>query len=56
MDNTHKEGSSAIDTIAASLNIMECIEGCRLIDTSDIVLSDHYSYLIDFNIERYFGE
>ena len=56
MDNTHKEGLSVINTIAASPNVMECIKGCRLMETTDIMLSDHYSYLIDFNIKRYFGE
>ena len=41
MDNTHQEGSFPIDSIAVSPNLMECIEGCRLFETNELIISDH---------------
>ena len=54
MDNTHITGSKLIDTCAVSLNIIKCIEECKLMETNDIIIMDHRAYIIDINFKRYF--
>ena len=56
MDNTHKDGSKLIDSIAASYRIISYIERCKLIEANEVVLSDHRGYLVDINFELYFNE
>ena len=41
MDNTYKRGLKPIDIIAISPGIIECIEGCTLLETYEIVLMNH---------------
>ena len=54
MDNTHISGSQPIDSIVATLFIMNCIKRCKLLDANEVLLTDHRLYLIDINLERYF--
>ena len=56
IDNIYKIGSKPIHSIAASPSIMNCIEGYKLIEVNEIVLSNHRGYLIDINLELYFSE
>ena len=52
----YKRGSRLIDTIAATTGIMQVIEGCKLIETNEIVISDYHTYIIDVNLSNYFEE
>ena len=54
MDNTHQIESKYIDTIAATENILEVIEGCKLVKAKDIILNYHRAYIVDINFEEYF--
>ena len=54
LDKTYKNGSRAIDSIAASSRIMSYIEGSKLVKYSEIVESDHRGYIIDVAMEEYF--
>lgn len=54
LDKTFKQGSRAIDSIAASRGVMNYIEGSRLVNYSEIVESDHRGYIIDVAMEDYF--
>ena len=54
IDNTHIAGSRPIDTYAITPNIMECVEGCKLIKTNDIIIIDYRAYIIDINFKKYF--
>ena len=54
MDNTHQKGSKPLDTIAISLEIIECIEECLIIETNEIIIIDHHLCLVDINFENYF--
>ena len=56
MDNTFIRGSAPIDTIAISLRLSEFVEGYKLFETNKFVVSDHRAYVIDINLEGYFGE
>ena len=55
MDNTHIIGSKLIDTAAASPNLMNCIEGYKLMKIDNLIITDHRLFLIDINFERYFS-
>ena len=54
IDNIHISGSWPINSIVATLFIMNCIEGCKLLDANEVLLTDYRSYLVDINLERYF--
>jgi len=56
MDNTHINGSSPIDSIAATTNILQIVEGCKLLEANEVILNDHRSYAVDFNFEKYFSK
>ena len=43
-------GSKYIDSVMASEGILEHIEGCRLVDYSEILLIDYRGYLFNINI------
>ena len=56
MNNTCMIGSEPIDSVAATINILQIVEGCKLIETNDIIITDHRSHIINFNFEEYFCE
>ena len=56
MDNIYKRGSRLIDIIAVSPGLIEVVEGCVLLEINNIVISDHRSYIIDLNLQRYFDK
>ena len=41
MDNIHQEESFPIDSIAVSPNLIGCVEGYRLFETNELIISDH---------------
>ena len=43
--------SKYIDSIAASYNLIEFVEGSQLYNTNKIINTDYRSYMIDINIE-----
>ena len=47
--------SKCIDSVMASESILEYIEGCRLVDYNEILLTDHIEYLFDINMQEYFN-
>ena len=47
MDNTYQIGFKPIDS---------CIEGCKLVETNKIMISNHRGCIIDINFELYFGK
>ena len=55
MNNTYITRSKPIDSIMVSLNIMDCIEGCELLEADKIIITNHCSCIIDINFERYFN-
>ena len=56
MDNTNVKGSYPIDSIAASSEISEYIEGCQMVDHNEIIYIDHRGYMVDINLEDYFND
>ena len=54
MNNIHITGFKPIYTIIVILNIIECIEGCKLYNTNEIIINNYQSYMVDINFERYF--
>ena len=48
----HITGSKLIDIEAVFLNLMECIEGCKLLETNEIIITDYRLYLIDINLKK----
>ena len=56
IDNTHITGSKLINSIAVLNNLIEYIEGCKLIKAREILIDNYRLYIIDLNLERYFNE
>ena len=56
MDNIFIRGSAPINTIAILLGLSKFVEGCKLFKTNKFVVSDHRAYIININLEGYFGE
>ena len=56
MNKTHNRGLWLIDSIAISINLLQVIEGSKLLESNDIIAADHHSYVIDINLEDYFVE
>ena len=56
LDYTYQDGVKCIDTIAASDNILQCIEGLKLLEINEIIDTNHQSYIVDVNMEHYFSK
>ena len=56
LDNTHKNGTKCIDTVAATDNILSFVEGCILCETNKILNTDHRGYMVGINFNNYFEE
>ena len=56
MDNTYRDGSKYIDTIAALDSILSFIEGCRLYKVNEILDTDHRRYVVDIDLKEYFDQ
>ena len=56
IDNTYRNRSKYIDTVAASENIIRFLEGSKLYETYKILDTDYYGYVIDINLNAYFEE
>ena len=54
IDNIHISSSQPIDSIVATLFIINCIKGYKLLDANEVLLIDYRSYLVDIYLERYF--
>ena len=50
LDNTYKNGSKYIDSIAATPGIISHIKGSRLFKVNEIILMDHRACMIDINL------
>jgi len=56
LDHTYKDGSKYIDSIAATHNIMDYIEGSTLLKTDRIFNTDYRVFMVDINMAEYFQE
>ena len=56
MDNTYIIGSEPIDLVAAITNIFQIVEGYKLMERNNIIITDYRSCMIDFNFKEYFCE
>ena len=56
LDPTFIRGSKCIDSIAATYNLLDFVEGSKLLEAHEITIIDHRSFIIDINIERYFDD
>ena len=45
-----------IDSIVMIMNLMDFVKDSIMVETYEIIPSDHYSYIIDVNLEDYFKE
>ena len=51
-DKTHMTGSTQIDAVLGSENVLQCTEGSKMIDFNEILISDHRGFLIDIDCNR----
>ena len=56
MNNTFIRGAKLIDTITMLNGIIQCVEGCKLINENVIVLSNYRAYVVNINFEQYFSK
>ena len=53
-DSACKHGSLAIDIVTMSTNLIEHVNGSKLINFSNIIVIDHRGFLVDVNLENLF--
>ena len=56
LDKIYVYKSSLIASIVVSKELMEFVEGSKLITHNEIVWSDHKACIIDINLEDYFND
>ena len=56
LDSTHINGSKCIDSIAMTVNLIDFVEESILLESCEIIPSNHHGYIIDLNLEDYFEE
>ena len=56
LDNTYKIGSKAINLIAVTPDLFNLIKGCQLIETNELIITDHRLYISNRNIKQYFNK
>ena len=55
MDTTYIQGKTPIDSIALSCGAISYVEGVKLMEYNEFVMTDHRGYLLDINFEDYFN-
>ena len=40
--------------VVATAGIIQCVDGCEIIEYTKTIITDHCGFLIDMNLERYF--
>jgi len=40
--------------VAATAKILQCLDGCEMLECTETIIMDHWGFLIDVNLERYF--
>jgi len=56
LDSTHINSSKYIDSIAMTVNLIDFVEESILLESCEIIPSNHHRYIIDLNLEDYFKE
>ena len=52
----HKYSLKCIDSIVATLNVLQCIEGSQLLETNEAINTDQWLNIIDINMKLYFDK
>ena len=53
-DSTYKHRSLAINIVAMSTKLIEYVNRSKLIDFSNIIVTDYRRFLVDVNLEDFF--
>ena len=53
-DNTHIKGTKQIDAVMTTTNLLEVVQGSRMVDSKEITDSDHRGFIVDINVKEYF--
>ena len=56
LDSTYIRGSKSINSIVVTKNILDFIEGLKLLKANEIIITNYRALLIDINMEGYFKE
>ena len=56
LDKTHIRGSKCINSITGIQNLLDFVEGLKLLEASDITITGYRAILIDINFDSYFEE
>ena len=56
MDKMHVNRLKVIDSVAASSRVLECIEGCKLLEYDKVIDLDYQPCVIDVALEDCFNE
>ena len=54
IDSTYKYGSKMIDIIATTTELIEYVDGCKMNEFTEILITDYRDFIVDFNLEDYF--
>ena len=56
LDHTFRDRIEYIYSIAVTPNVIEYIEGSKLLEINTIIDTDHWSFIVNINLEKYFQE
>ena len=46
--------SKCIDTITTTTELLQCVDGYKIVEYNKVILTNHMGYMVDFNLEWYF--
>ena len=53
LDPMHKRSLKYINIIVISPNLMENVEGCKLLEINKVIATDYRALIIDINLKQY---
>ena len=56
LDCTYIGGSRYTDSIEGTQNILDFVEGSKLLEANEITILDYHAFVININMESYFEE
>jgi len=53
-ESTCKYSVKCVNAIATTAGLLQYVDGCEMIESNELIVTDYRGYLINFNLERYF--
>ena len=53
-DSSYEYGTKCMDMITTTLDLIKYVDGYRIVNFNDIIITNHRGFIIEFNLEEYF--